>query len=122
MSAASRFFSVPARHNGRVVCRLSGFGAVWAWRAPRSGQRPSPACLFFSAATLHGASGIQAAARVLGWCAWLKPGNACAVWSAGPLAAQCPPWACKVELPAGLSAAEAHAQLNAAYTIARLAA
>jgi hypothetical protein len=47
--SASRFLSVPASFSGRVVLRAHRSGSVWAWRAVRRGDRPSPACLFLPA-------------------------------------------------------------------------
>jgi hypothetical protein len=41
--------SVPASFSGRVVLRAHRSGSVWAWRAVRRGDRPSPACLFLPA-------------------------------------------------------------------------
>jgi hypothetical protein len=116
LSAASpRFFSVPARHSGRVVARVSARGAVWAWRAPSKGQRPSPACLFLPARHHGTARAFAICAGHLGWRAEVKPGSSCAVWRSGPLASSAPAWACKVRLPSGLSAGAARAQLRAAW-------
>jgi hypothetical protein len=111
----SRFFSVAARFSGRVVVRVSARGAVWAWRAPRSGDRPAPACLFLPARSQARAGAYAAVARVCGWVAEVRPGSACAVWRSGPLAGSAPAWACKVRLPAGLSASAARTQLRAAW-------
>ena len=114
-SVSSSFFSVPARSSGRVVARVSARGAVWAWRAPRKGERPSPACLFLPARIKGAALSFAACARFVGWSAAVKPGVACAVWQSGPLAAAAPAWVCKVRLPAGVSASQARAQLRAAW-------
>lgn len=114
-SIASRFFSVPARFGGRVIARVSARGAVWAWRAPRGGERPSPACLFLPARHVASAQTFAVCARHLGWVAEVKPGSACAVWATGPLASSAPAWACKVRLPADLSASAARAELRAAW-------
>jgi hypothetical protein len=113
--ASPRFFSVPARFSGRVVCRVHSRGSVWAWRAPRSGDRPSPACLFLPACHQGRAQAFAVCAGHLGWPAEVKPGSACAVWRSGPLASSAPAWACKVRLPSGLSASVARAQLRAAW-------
>lgn len=110
-----RFFSVPARFSGRVVCRVCARGAVWAWRAPSAGHRPSPACLFLPARQPSQARAFALCARSLGWSVQVKPGRACAVWRSGPLASAVPPWAVKVRLPAGLPAGAARAQLRAAW-------
>lgn len=111
----SRFFSVPARFNGRVVCRVCASGAVWSWRAPRAGQHPSPRCLFLPAGFQGTARAFASCAASLGWQAEVKRGKACAVWQSGPLAGSVPAWACKVWLPAGLSASAARVQLRAAW-------
>jgi hypothetical protein len=113
--AFSGFFSVPARFSGRVVCRVSARGSVWAWRAPSAGQRPSPVCLFLPARFVGSARAFARCAALLGWRAQVRPGSACAVWAAGPLASSAPPWAVKVWLPAGLSAGAARAQLRATW-------
>ena len=113
--AVSGFFSVAARFSGRVVCRVGARGVVWAWRAPRAGERPSPACLFIGARTRSRASAYCAVARSLGWVAELRAGTGCAVWSSGPLAAGAPPFACKVRLPSGVSACAARSALRAAW-------
>lgn len=112
------FFSVPARRSGRVVCRVSSYASVWAWRAPRKGDRPSPACLFFPSCTLHTASGMQEAARFLGWPATLKKGRDCACFADGPMSTLADAWVCKVQLPAGIRTADAHEQLRAAHSLA----
>jgi hypothetical protein len=112
MNIPPRFFSVAARINGRVVCRVCSSGAVWAWRAPRAGQRPSPRCLFLPASWQGAARAYAVTAKSLGWRAIVKPGKACAVWQSGPLAASAPAWACKVWVPVGLSASVARAQLR----------
>ena len=115
-SPAPRFFSVPARFSGRVVARVHSRGSVWAWRAPRKGERPSPACLFFRASSKGLALQLAACARFVGWVSEVRPGAACAVWAAGPLAGAAPAWACKIRLPAGVSAAAARAELRAAWS------
>jgi hypothetical protein len=51
----------------------------------------------------------------LGFQAWVKPGYRCAVYQALPLAQSQPAWVCKVQLPAGVTAAAARARLGAAY-------
>jgi len=112
----SGFFSVPARFNGRVVCRAGSSGSVWAWRAPSAGQLPSPACLFLPAARQPKARAFALCAASLGWRVQVRPGSGCACWAAGPLAGSAPAWAVKVWLPAGLSAAAARAQLRAAWS------
>jgi hypothetical protein len=113
--ASVGFFSVQARFSGRVVCRVSSRGSVWAWRAPSKGQRPSPACLFLPARFEGTARAFAVCAGHLGWSAEVKPGSACAVWRSGPLASSTPAWACKVWLPSGLPCAVARAQLRAAW-------
>ena len=115
MGPSSRFFSVPARFSGRVVCRANARGSVWAWRAPSAGQRPSPACLFIPARGQGPAQAFAICAASLGWRVLVRRGAGCACWAAGPLASRCPPWAVKVWLPAGLSAGAARAQLRAAW-------
>ena len=113
---AARFFMVPARFNGRIVARLhTPSQSIWAWRAPKAGQLPSAPCIFVPLKSQHTAARLAHAAAALGWRAWVKPGSKCAVYQAIPLSAQVPPWACKVELPAGVSAAAARARLGAAY-------
>jgi hypothetical protein len=109
------FSSAPARFSGRVVYRVHPRGSVWAWRAPRAGQRPSPRCLFLPASWQGAARAYAVTAKSLGWRAIVKPGKACAVWRTGPLAASAPAWACKVWVPVGLSASVARAQLRAAW-------
>lgn len=114
-SYANCFFSVPARFSGRVVARIHGATrSVWAWRAPRSGELPSPACLFVGFHSTNGAARLATAAARLGWRAWVKAGASCAVFATGPLAATAPPWACKVQLPPHLSATAARLALGAA--------
>lgn len=112
---AASFCSVPARFSGRVVCRAHSRGSVWALRMPRAGERVPPACLFLPASRLQLAQAFAALARGLGWRAEVRPGSVCAVWRAGPLAAVCPAFAVKIWLPAGVSAAQARAQLRAAW-------
>lgn len=114
---SSSFFSVPARFSGRVVCRAHSKGSVWAWRAPRAGQRPAPACLFFPASSPEVARRLARCAASLGWSAVVRPGSACAVWASGPA----PAWAVKVRLPLGVSAAAARVQLRAAWSCRRAA-
>ena len=115
-ASASRFFSVPARFNGRIVARLhTPSRSIWAWRAPRAGQLPSAPCLFVPLKSQHTAARLANAAASLGMRAWVKPGRRCAVWQFLPLSPVQPAWACKVELPAGVSAAAARARLAAAY-------
>lgn len=111
----SRFFSVPARFDGRVVCRMCLKGSVWAWRAPRADQRPSPACLFIPAGSEGFARLYRLCATSIGWRAEIRPGKACAVYQSGPLAARVPPYAVKVWLPVGLSSSAARDQLRAAF-------
>ena len=110
-SSASRFLSVPASFSGRVVLRAHRSGSVWAWRAVRRGDRPSPACLFLPAPSRSVALRWAACARFLGWSASVRVGVGCAVWRSGPLAAAAPAWACKVLLPADTSAAAGRAAL-----------
>ena len=115
----ARFFTVPARFNGRIVARLhTPSRSIWAWRAPRAGQLPSAPCLFVPLKSQHTAARLASAAAALGWRAWVKPGRKCAVYQALPLSQSMPPWACKVELPAGVTAAAARARLAAAYRAA----
>ncbi|NCC94241.1 MAG: hypothetical protein EOM10_13320 [Opitutae bacterium] len=109
------FFSVQARHAGRVIARASANGLVWAWRAVRKGDRPSPACLFVPCNNPSHAAAVAACAKIQGWQAQTKPGTACAVYRTGPLSAAPPPLAVKVRLPAGISSAAARAQLRAAW-------
>lgn len=116
---ASRFFSVPARFDGAVVCRQHRQSrSVWAWRLPRAGQLLSAPCLFVPLASRSTATRLARAALGLGWRAWVKPGAACAVYQSGPLSAQVPPFVAKVELPVGISAAAARAALGQAYRAA----
>ena len=93
-SSASRFVSVPASFSGRVVLRAHRSGSVWAWRAVRRGDRPSPACLFLPAPSRGVALRWAACAAFLGWSASVRVGAGCAVWRSGPLAAAAPAWAC----------------------------
>ncbi|RKT37905.1 hypothetical protein BDD21_5416 [Thiocapsa rosea] len=109
------FFSVPARHAGRVVARVSSSGLVWAWRAMRKGDLPSPRCLFVPVRNPAHAAAVSACVKAQGWQAQTKPGTACAVYRAGPLSAFAPPLAVKVRLPAGISSSVARAQLRAAW-------
>ena len=113
--SASRFFAVAARFNGSVVCRASSAGVVWARRAPRSGQRPSPACLFIPFGSQVAALRLAKAASALGWSVWVRPGSGCACWASGPLAGSAPAFAVKVRLPPGVSAASGRAALRAAW-------
>lgn len=110
-ASASRFLSVPASFSGRVVLRAHRSGSVWAWRAVRRGDRPSPACLFVPAPSRGLALRWATCAAFLGWSASVRVGAGCAVWRSGPLAAAAPAWACKVVLPAGTSAAAGRAAL-----------
>ena len=113
---ASRFFSVPARFNGAVVCRMhSPSRSIWAWRAPRAGQLPSAPCLFVPVKSQRTAQRLAHVAAALGFRAWVKPGSKCAVYQALPLSQSMPPWACKVQLPAGVTAAAARVALGKAY-------
>jgi hypothetical protein len=106
VSHLSRFFSVPARIKGRVVCRLARSGIVWAWRAPRAGQQPSPAALFIPCPSFTSAAAVAKAAGYLGWSPVIKAGTSCACYQAGPLAADPPPYVVKVILPANIRAAQ----------------
>ena len=115
MPATARFFSVPARFNGRVLCRLNARGSVWAWRAPSAGHRPSPACLFLPARSHAQAHQWARAAAACGWPAVVRPGSAFAVWQHGPLANSPPNLAVKIRLPLGLSASTARTQLRNAW-------
>jgi hypothetical protein len=115
VSAPRGFFSVPARHAGRVVARVSSSGLVWAWRAVRKGDRPSPACLFVPCTNPAHAAAVASCAKVHGFGVETKPGNACAVYRKGPLSSAPPPLAVKVRLPLGASASAARAQLRAAW-------
>ena len=118
-ASASHFFSVPARFNGRIVARLhTPSHSIWAWRAPRAGQLPAAPCLFVPLKSQHTAARLASAAAALGWRAWVKPGHGCAVYQSLPLSQSMPPWACKVELPAGVTAAAARARLAAAFRAA----
>jgi hypothetical protein len=109
------FFSVQARHAGRVIARVGASGSVWAWRAVRKGDRPSPACLFVPCRNRAHAVAVAACAKVRGFRVETKPGNACAVYRTGPLSSAPPPLAVKVRLPLGASASVARAQLRAAW-------
>lgn len=109
------FFAVQARHAGRVIARVSANGSVWAWRAVRKGDRPSPACLFVPARNPAHAAAVAACAKAQGWQTQTKPGKACAVYRTGPLSSAPPPLAVKVRLPAGISSVVARAQLRAAW-------
>ena len=118
-ASASRFFSVPARFNGRIVARLHASSrSIWAWRAPRAGQLPSAPCLFVPLQSQHTAARLAQVAMGLGFQAWVKPGYRCAVYQALPLSQSQPAWVCKVQLPAGVTAAAARARLAAAYRAA----
>lgn len=121
MVLSSSFFSVPARFSGRVVCRVNARGQVWAWRAPRAGQRPGPACLFWPAGSAAQAKLWASAAARAGLVATVRPGSACACWSSGPLAAAAPPFAVKVELNPGQTAAAAKVAVKTAIRAARAA-
>ena len=113
---AARFFMVPARFNGRIVARLHASSrSIWAWRAPRAGQLPSAPCLFVPLQSQHTAARLAQVAMGLGFQAWVKPGYRCAVYQALPLSQSQPAWVCKVQLPAGVTAAAARARLGAAY-------
>ncbi|CAK0740883.1 hypothetical protein CCP4SC76_1070006 [Gammaproteobacteria bacterium] len=108
MSGLSGFFSVPARFNGRVVCRASARGSVWAWRAPSQGHQPSPACVFVPAANREQAQALAARASLAGFVTEIKPGVLCAVYGpSSPIAGQAPVWAVKVRLPLGCTLAQA---------------
>lgn len=114
MSPSSSFFSVPARHSGRVVARQHRAGSVWAWRAPSAGHRPSPACLFLPARTQERARLFCQLAAQCGFSASVRRGGACAIWApTSPLHAVRPAWAVKVVLPAGITATQARAKLRA---------
>ena len=112
MSHLSRFFSVPARIKGRVVCRLARSGIVWAWRAPTAGQAPSPAALFIPCPSFVSAAAVAKAAGYLGWGCTVKAGTSCAVFQAGPLAADPPAYAVKVVLPGNVQARTAAARVE----------
>lgn len=105
-SVANRFFSVPARFSGRCVARVhSATRSVWVWRAPRAGQAPSPACLFWPVSDMAAASGLALAAGALGLSALVKAPSSCAVFSSGPLVGFASGPVVKIELPARQSAA-----------------
>jgi hypothetical protein len=109
------FFSVPARHSGRVVVRASSNGLLWAWRAVRKGDRPSPACLFIPCRNPAHALAVAAVARSLRLRTDTRPGTACAVFRSGPLAPSAPPLAVKIWLPSGIPARSIRADLRAAW-------
>ncbi len=111
----TRFFSVAARFSGRVVARASANGLVWAWRAARKGERPSPKCLFVPTRNAAHAAAVSACAAAKGYRVDVRPGHACAIYRSGPLAAAVPPLAVKIWLPPGLSASAARDQLRAAW-------
>lgn len=117
MSAVtSGYFSVPARFHGRVIARVNHqLGTVWATRTPAKGERPAAPCLFIPCTHRHNAARLAQAAGLLGWRAWVKPGTACAVFQAGPLADQAPPLVAKVELPFGVKASDARSLLGRAF-------
>lgn len=115
VSAPRGFFSVPARHAGRVVARVSSSGLVWAWRAVRKGDRPSPACLFVPCTNPAHAAAVASCAKVHGFRVETKPGNACAVYRTGPLAEAPPLLAVKIRLPSGVSCAVASSRLRASW-------
>lgn len=115
-SFTSRFFAVPARFGGRVVARVhAGTHSVWAWRAPRAGDRVSPSCLFWPVSHPAAALSLARAAAGLGLPAVVKSSSACAVFATGPLAAwpACP--VVKVSLPGGWSASRARRALVSAW-------
>ena len=113
-SFASRFFSVPARFNGRVVARLhTATRSVWAWRAPRAGQAPSPACVFWPVGDMASAAGLAMAAGSIGCRAWVKPAGSCAVFASGPLVGFASGPVVKIELAPRLSAGAARRALLA---------
>jgi hypothetical protein len=116
------FFSVPARFNGRVVCRVSASGSVYAWRAPSANQRPSPRAVFLPASSEQAARRFALAAKAAGLSATYKPGTACACFRCGPLAAAAPAWATKVIIPAGYSAHDAKRMIRQAWNNAHQAA
>jgi hypothetical protein len=104
MSHLSRFFSVPARIRGRVVCRLAQSGIVWAWRAPTADQAPSPAALFIPCPSFTSAAAVAKAAGYLGWACTVKAGTSCACYQSGPLSSNPPAYAVKVVLPGNVQA------------------
>jgi hypothetical protein len=114
-TAPRGFFSVPARHAGHIVARASSNGLVWAWRAMRKGDRPSPACLFVPSLNPAHAAAVAACAKAAGLPSQTKPASACAVYRTGPLSSAAPPLAVKVRLPYGVSSSVARAQLRAAW-------
>lgn len=114
-SSLRGFFSVPARHAGRVVARANRSGSVWAWRVPRQGDRPSPVCLFVPVRNRAHAIAVAACAKVVGYRVDIRPGHACAIYRSGPLASTAPALAVKVCLPSGVKASAARARLRAAY-------
>jgi len=114
-TAPRGFFSVPARHAGHVVARASSNGLVWAWRAMRKGDRPSPACLFVPSLNSAHAAAVAACAKAAGLPSQTKPASACAVYRTGPLAASPPLLAVKIRLPSGVSCAVARSRLRASW-------
>jgi hypothetical protein len=115
VSTRRGFFSVPARHAGHVVARVSASGSVWAWRAARKGERPSAACLFIPCRNPAHALAVAAVARSLRFRTDTRPGGACAVFRYGPLASSAPPLAVKVWLPPGVPVRSVRAELRAAW-------
>lgn len=107
----SGFQGTAARFAGRVFFRRARCGVVWARRAVRAGDLPAPACLFVPCASVGVGLQVKAAARFLGWACTVKVGSDCAVWASGPLATDCPEFAAKVRLPAGVTASQARAEL-----------
>jgi len=108
-----RFVSVPSRRGAGIVARAGSDGLVWAWRSLPAGPgwHAAPACLFVPAASWPAASALARRAAGLGLRVWVRSGDA-----GSPVFAACglpvPPFAVKVALPAGMSAAQARAALG----------
>ena len=115
-SVSSGFFSVPARFGGHVIARVHApTHSVWAWRAPRAGERVSPACLFWPVSHAHAASALARAAVSLGMSAVVKPASSCAVFATGPMAGWHSGPVVKVRLPGKTKAASARRALLRAW-------
>lgn len=111
----SRFFSVPARFSGSVVCRAGLSGIVWARRAKRDGERTPPSCLFVPMPSQAQAARVARAAGRAQLKASVKPAQSCACYRSGPLAASAPAFAVKVQLAPGQKPPQALASLVSSY-------
>jgi len=96
------FASCPARFSGKIVFRIqSTTRSVWAWRATRKGDAPSPSCLFFPSTSNKDLVTLMDACQSLHLPTTLKYAGECALWASGTLGSNANRPVVKVRLATG---------------------